>query len=305
VAYRVHPFLPGFSGNYGGKMKTRKNLAALLLVLPLAFAPVACGDDNKGAQEEELDRDLDLALQGDTATQVFEDTAAGMAPTNEPVPPTVNPSPRPTTRRPNPTPQPSPVRRTTDNTPAPRPSAPRTVTSTVPSGTTFAVSLNETLSTGTNSAGDGFTATLSEAILDADGDVLIPAGATVRGRVTRVAKSGNVGETAVINVAFESIAYGGKSYPLEGTVIEANPERRTRQTAGQQAGKVAAGAAAGAVIGKVLGKSTSSTIKGAVIGAAAGTAIAMGTSDVDAVLKAGSTMRIRLDAPITIRRTVS
>jgi hypothetical protein len=287
-------------------MKTRKNLAALLLVLPLAFVPVACGDDtDRSAQEEELDRDLDLALQGDSATQVFEDTAAGMAPTEEPVPPTPNPSPRPTTRRPDPNPRPAPVRRTTDNTPAPRPSAPRTVTSTAPSGTTFSVSLNEELSTGANNPGDGFTATLQEAILDANGDVMIPAGATVRGRVTRVQKSGNVGATAVINVAFESIAYGGKSYPLEATVIEANPERRTRQSAGTQAGKVAAGAAAGAVIGKVLGKSTSSTLKGAVIGAAAGTAIAMGTADVDAVLRSGSTMRIRLDAPITIRRTVS
>ena len=286
-------------------MKIRKNLAALLLVLPLAIAPVACGDDNKTAQEEELDRDLDLALQGDSTTQVFEDTAAGMAPTDEPVPPTMNPSPRPTTRRPNPTPQPAPVRRTTDNTPAPRPSAPRTVTSTVPSGTTFGITLNETLSTGTNKPGDGFTATLNEAILDSNGDVLIPAGATVRGRVTGVNKSGNATQTAVLTLAFEAISYGGRSYPLDASVSEANPTRKTRQSTGEQAGKVAAGAAAGAVIGRVLGKSTGSTLKGAVIGAAAGTAIAMGTADVDAVLERGSTIRVRVDSPITIRRTTT
>ncbi len=286
-------------------MKTRKNLAALLLVLPLALAPVACGDDNRSAQEEELDRDLDLALQGDTGTVLFEDTAAGMAPTEEPVPPTPSPTPRPVNRRPDPTPRPSPTPSRVDNTPAPRPSAPRTVSNTASAGTTFAITLNETLSTGTNTAGDGFTATLAEAILDADGDVVVPAGATVRGRVTGVAKSGNVGQTAVINLAFESVSFGGKSYPLEATVIEANPERKTRQSAGTQAGKVAAGAAAGAVIGRVLGKSTSSTLKGAVIGAAAGTAIAMGTSDVDAVLRSGSTMRVRLDAPISVRRTIS
>ena len=300
------PSCPAQSTEYGGKMKTRKNLAALLLVLPLAFAPVACGDDNNNrAQDEELDRDLDLALQGDSSTQVFEDTAAGMAPTEDPVPPQPTPTTRPTTRRPQNNPRPSPAPQRVDNRPAPRPSAPRTVTSTAPSGTTFAVTLNETLSTRTNSAGDGFTATLAEAILDSDGDVLIPAGATVRGRVTRVAKSGNVSETATINVAFESISYGGRSYPLEATVIEANAERSTRQSTGEQAGKVAAGAAAGAVIGKVLGKSTGSTLKGAVIGAAAGTAIAMGTADVDAVLRSGSRMRIRLDAPISIRKTVS
>jgi uncharacterized membrane protein len=109
----------------------------------------------------------------------------------------------------------------------------------------------------------------------------------------------------VLNVAFESVAFDGKSYPLEGTVIEANPQRSTRQSAGQQAGKVAAGAAAGAVLGRVLGKDTKSTIKGAVIGAAAGTAIAMGTADVDVVLPAGSEMRVRLDAPIQVRKTIT
>ncbi len=286
-------------------MKTRKNLAALLLVLPLALAPVACGDDNRSAQEEELDRDLDLALQGDSSALVFEDTAAGMAPTEEPVPPQPAPTNRPTTRNPNPSPRPSPTPSRVDNTPAPRPTAPRTVSRTASAGSTFAISLNETLSTGTNKAGDGFTATLEEPILDADGNVVVPAGATVRGRVTRVDHSGNVGETAVMNLAFESVSFNGNSYPLEASVIEANPERRTRQTTGQQAGKVAAGAAAGAILGRVLGKDTKSTLKGAVIGAAAGTAIAMGTSDVDAVLQAGSTMRVKLDAPITVRRTVS
>jgi hypothetical protein len=42
-----------------------------------------------------------------------------------------------------------------------------------------------------------------------------------------------------------------------------------------------------------------------VIGAAAGTAVAMGTSDVDAVLPAGATVRVRTDAPIRVTRTVS
>mgnify|MGYP006203960819 CR=1 FL=1 len=48
-----------------------------------------------------------------------------------------------------------------------------------------------------------------------------------------------------------------------------------------------------------------STLKGAAIGAAAGTAIAMGTSDVDAVLPAGAEVVIRLDQPITVTKTVA
>ncbi len=289
-------------------MHFRNRFGALLLVLPLAILPAACNDknDRAAASEDELGRELDLALQGDSVNGAFQDTAIGMAPTTDPVPPQPAPTPRPRPRTPqrNPTPTPTP-RPAPAIDPTPAPSAPRTVTSTVPSGTTFAVTLNESLSTDRNTAGDGFTATLREAILDSDGDVLVPAGATVRGRVTRVDHSGHVGETGVLNVAFESVSFGGKSYGLDATVVQANPQRKTRQTTAQQAGKVAAGAAAGAIIGKVLGKSTGSTIKGAAVGAAAGTAIAMGTADVDVVLPAGSEMRVRLDSPIVIRKVIS
>jgi hypothetical protein len=131
--------------------------------------------------------------------------------------------------------------------------------------------------------------------------VIVPAGATVRGRVTASNASGHVGEAGVLRLAFESISYGGRSYPMQATVIEANPQARPRQSMGQQAGKVAAGAAVGAIAGKILGKSTRGAVTGAVVGAAAGTAIAMGTSDVDAVLPSGSRILIRVDTPIEVR----
>lgn len=287
-------------------MHKRNAWGAMLLVLPLAIVPAACsdkGNDSREAlQEDELDRELDLALQGDSVPATFEDTAIGLAPSKEGTP---SRAPTPTTRPRNPNPTPRPAPSPAPSRPEPAPSAPRTVTSTVPSGTTFAITLNETLSTRANSPGDAFTATLQEPIMDASGNVVVPAGATVRGRVTSVDKSDRVGETGVLHIGFESIAFGGKSYPLDATVVEANPQRKTRQSTGEQAGKVAAGAAAGAILGRVIGKSTKSTIAGAAVGAAAGTAIAMGTADVDVVLPAGSTMRVRMDGPISVRRTVS
>ncbi|MEO5509250.1 MAG: hypothetical protein ABIS27_01375 [Longimicrobiales bacterium] len=169
----------------------------------------------------------------------------------------------------------------------------------------MSLTLNETLSTERNSVGDSFTATLQSDIMGDDGRVVVPAGATVRGRLTQVNKSGHVGETGIIKVAFESVSFGGKSYPLDATVVRANPERHNRTTTAQTATKIGAGAAAGAILGKVIGKNTKGVIKGAVIGAAAGTAIAMGTADVDVVLPAGSEMVIRIDSPIEVRRTVS
>lgn len=304
MAYELN--LEGPAIQARGKMKVHRNIAALLLALPLAM--VACSDkDNRdAAQNADLDRDLNLALKGDSSQGIFEDTTQGMAADPNGV---VNPAPTPrtTTRNPNPSPNPAPVRRTTDRTPAPAPVSrqPRTVTSTAPAGSTFAVTLNQTLSTQSNTAGDGFTATLQDPIMDTDGNVVVPAGATVHGHITRVQKSGDVRQTAVINLAFDKITWSGRSVSLDASVIEANPERVTRQTTAQQAGKVAAGAAAGAIAGKILGKNTKGAIKGAVIGAAAGTAVAMATSDVDAVLRSGSTMRVKLDGPITVTRTVS
>lgn len=274
--------------------------AALLVAMPLAIVPAACGDreDERAAlEEDELDRELDLALKGDTLPATFEDTAVGVEPRPEPALQRTAPTPRPRPRAQAP--------RRSEPRPEPRREEPRPVALTVPSGTTFAVRLDETLATDKNQPGDPFTATVADPIVAADGTVLVPSGATVRGRVTAADKSDRVGETAVIKVAFESISFGGRSYPLQATVVEANPERRTRTTKKESAAKVAAGAAAGAVLGQVLGKDTESTLKGAAVGAAAGTAIAMGTADVDAVLPSGSRMVIRLDAPIEVQRPAS
>ena len=285
---------------------SKRHLWTLLLALaPATVMMAACGEetpDRAALEEDELDRELDLALQGDTVPATFEDTVVSDEPEPEPSPPPT----RPATQRPAPRPNPPPAPAPRDPDPAPvEAPRPRTVSVSAPTGANVSVTLNETLSTRTNGPGDSFTATLQEPVLSADGEVVIPAGATVRGRVTQVQKSGRVGETAIMNLAFESVSFDGDSYPLQASVVQANPERSSRESTGEQVGKVAAGAAAGAILGRVLGKNTGSTIKGAVIGAAAGTAIAMGTADVDAVLRSGSTMVIRLDAPVTVTKTVS
>lgn len=290
-------------------MAGRNIRAAWLLVLPLAVLPVACvgegaDDDRAALREDELERELDLAFQADTVPGTFQDTVIGAEPTPDP-----GPAPRAVEpRRPERTTPPAPAPRPAPREEAPIPAAPReprVVTSTVPIGTHMSLTLNETLSTEANRVGDSFTATLQSAVLDGNGDVLIPAGATVRGRLTEVNKSGHVGETGILKLAFEAVSFGGRSYAMDGTVVRANPQRSNRTSASSQVGKAAAGAAAGAILGRVLGKDTRSTLKGAVIGAAAGTAIAMGTADVDVVLPAGSSMDIRLDSPIEIRRTIS
>jgi hypothetical protein len=292
-------------------MKKRNSWATWLLLMPLALVPAACGDDadeRDALREDELDRELDLALQPDTVPVTFQDTAVTPTPEPEPGPVPEAQQPRAPQRQQPPAPSPRPAPRQPSPEPAPTQEPapqPRFVSTSVPMGTSLSLTLNETLSTEANRVGDAFTATLQQAITDANGNVLVPAGATIRGRMTQVEKSGHVGATGIIKLAFESVSFGGRSYPMDATVVRANPVRQNRTSTGEQAAKVAAGAAAGAVLGRVLGRDTRSTIAGAAVGAAAGTAIAMGTADVDVVLPAGSEMVIRLEAPIEIRRSTS
>jgi hypothetical protein len=289
-------------------MNYRKLIFGLGVALPLSTFVAACGadqgtDDQRAALEREaLERDLNLALQPDTTVEPeFSDVPAPVA--EAPVAPApVRAAPQPARQTTTPRPQPRQPA-ATPSQPA-EPSGPRTVTLPVPAGTTLAVRLNQELSTRNASAGTAFSGTLADAVLAADGSTLIPAGATVRGRVTDAQTSERAGQTATLTLAFESVAFNGRTYPISSTVVDVPVRTVTRDSKTQQATKIGAGAAAGAVLGQVIGKSTKATVAGAAVGAAAGTAVAMGTADVDAVIPAGSRVVIRLDSPVQVQRTV-
>ena len=287
-------------------MKPLRNLLALLLVLPVSTLVVACDrgediDERAALEREALERDLDLALQPDTTAEPeLGDVALEQPQPEASAPPVAAPAPAP--RRPAPTPrraEPEP------SAPEPRePAGPRMVTLSVPSGTTFAVNMDQEISTRNATAGETFSATLADAIYAADGTLLVPSGASVRGRITDVNASGRAGESATITLAMDAISFDGNSYPISATVVDVPVRRVTRDSKKEQAAKIGGGAAVGAVLGQVIGKNTKSTVAGAAIGAAAGTAVAMGTADVDAVISEGTRVVIRLDSPLQVEKEV-
>lgn len=277
-------------------------VGALMLALPVSTFMVACGGDedtDRAALEREaLERELELALQPDTTIDPeLDDVGEPMESDDPEAPRTAPESARQTTPSRNPQTRPS----TPSPQPSPRPSAPRVTTSPVPAGTTFALRMNQELSTETSAVGEVVTATLAEAIYGADGRTLIPAGATVRGRVTESRKSGNAGEQAHLKIDFTSIAFGGQTYSIDATTLDAEARLQSRSSTARKAAQVGGGAAVGAVLGQVIGRNTKSTVAGAVIGAAAGTAVTMGTDDVDAVIPAGGRVTIRLDNTVRVQ----
>jgi hypothetical protein len=253
---------------------TPRTARATLALLALAWA---CGEKPQAQEEAASDRDLELAIQRDTPAAALADRP-------------------PEATRPKPQPKP----------PAPKPAAPKPapppepVTAIVAAGTSFDVTVDDTLSTKKNKVGDTFTARVAADVTAPDGAVLIPAGAVLNGAVTQVQASTETGREAVIGVAFQSVSFANRTYPVTASVTAAQVESQRTTSDKEQAAKIVGGAAAGALLGKLIGKDAKSTIIGAAAGAAAGTAIALGTADYAGVIPKGATLTLKLEEPIEV-----
>lgn len=272
------------------RIQAKFPMATGLAVLLALGVGSACERAPEADEREEVDREMDLALEGDTAAEPeLRD----------------EPAERPAAQQPRARQPQAPAQRPSAEAPREeRPAQPETIALSAPEGSTFRIVLNQELSTRTSQPGDLFTARVADAVTDGR-RVVIPEGAIVRGQVTAVQESGNRGEQAILKLAFSEVSVDGATYPLRASIVQANPESRSRTSTGERAAKIGGGAAAGAILGRVIGGDTRGAVVGAAVGAAAGTAITMGTEDVDAVLPEGSEMTIRLDEPVVVQRSAS
>lgn len=289
------------NGNtFGGGAARLARSATLAIVLGLAPFAAACGGsgDREGDVAEDtlglLDRELDLAMSGEHDQAQLRDEPQGRRVEER------DPGRTPAAR---PTPPPPPSEQVAGPEPpsaeAAGPGA-RVEGRSIAGGTTFDVTLNQELSTRTSQVGDLYSATLVHPLTDGR-LVIVPAGATVLGQVTVVQKSGGQGQQAVLNLSINEVSFDGETYPLQASIVEANPETRSRSSTGAKAAKIGGAAVAGAILGGIIGGNATGAIIGTAVGGAAGTAIVLGTEDVDAVLPRGSRMTLRLDAPLEIQ----
>jgi len=269
--------------------------------------------DTSLARDTALSRDLQMAGRDTTVQPQLKDVPA--TPAAEPAPPA--PAPTRTTPR-------EPARTATRPKPAPaKPSAPEVTASgntvtrntgtaaanagggavgTIASGTSLALKSNTRVCTNTYTVGQTFTASLANAVSGSNG-ATIPAGADVTLEVTNLKRSENVNDKIVMEFAVKSVSFGGKTYPVSGTVASADVERVRNQPKSKDAQKVATGAVVGAIAGQIFGKSTKSTIIGAAAGAAAGGAVAGATSNYEGCVPEGGAIAVDLSAPLQVRVT--
>lgn len=161
---------------------------------------------------------------------------------------------------------------------------------TISVGTEVDVRLQSSLSSDTAEVEDRFYATVIED-LRIDNQVVIPAGAEVRGIVSAVDRSSRTDRSASLTLAFDQLVAHGRTYPVRLTLTDSQ-ESGIRD----EATRIGLGAGVGGVIGGLLG-GTRGALAGILIGGG-GTVAATEGEDVE--LAAGTVLRARFDSAVTV-----
>lgn len=182
---------------------------------------------------------------------------------------------------------------------APPPAPPRPTMGTVASGTALSLTAGSEICTNTSKVGDTFTATLIDPVAGSNG-ANIPTGAVVSFTVTTLKRSENVNDAIVMVYSVNSVAFGGKSYPVNAAVTTVAIDKVKNVPKGTTAKNVAGGAAVGAIAGQLLGKNTKATVIGAAVGAAAGAGAAAAAANYEGCMRAGSTIVVTLQSALDV-----
>jgi hypothetical protein len=187
------------------------------------------------------------------------------------------------------------------------------VPTSIPTGTALMVKLDTTLATFSNKPGDPFQGKVTQPVV-LNGKTVIPVGATVEGRVTKVNEPRRIAGRPSIGVLFEDVILPtGERYFLDATLVDTNAGAGTDVTdEGQFKGsghdrrdqlEVGGGAAGGMVVGGLIGGPPGVLIGGMV--GATGTTVHWLTKHNSAILRAGTELTLELNRPLTLTPAVA
>lgn len=177
----------------------------------------------------------------------------------------------------------------------PPPPAPEFIDLTVASDSVLGLQIERTVSSELARIEDRVDARVTRDVRVGD-RIAIPAGSTVRGSVSEVDRGGRMKGKARLAIKFHTIVLAdGTQLPLKTDPVV----REGQSPGGESAAKVGGAAIGGAILGAILGGGKGAAIGGAV-GAGAGTAAAMSNDRNPATLPAGTTVTVRVQAPVTV-----
>jgi type IV secretory pathway VirB10-like protein len=158
----------------------------------------------------------------------------------------------------------------------------------IPAGTELQLVLESDLSSATANEGDPVTARVSRAT-SPDGNVLLPGGTVLKGRVYRADAAGRVKGRSRLSVDFDRIVVRGVEHRLDTTAIDVEgPDSH-----GRDAAIIGGSTVGGAIVGGILGGGSGAK-KGAVVGAVGGTGAVLATRGKDVVIPSGSRWTVRV-----------
>jgi hypothetical protein len=183
-------------------------------------------------------------------------------------------------------------------------------TNSVPAGTALMVRLDTTLATFSNKAGDPFRGSVTQAVV-INGQTVIPAGATVEGRVTKVTEPRRISGKPTLGILPEAVIFpNGERYYLDATLTDTNIHGSDVNSEGQFKGSThdrrdtieqGGGTAGGMLIGGLAGGPVGMVVGGAIgAGATTGHWLAKHRS---ATLPAGTQLTLELNRPMSLTNT--
>lgn len=177
----------------------------------------------------------------------------------------------------------------------------------VPAGTALMVRLETTLATFSNRPGDPFRGSITQPVV-VNGQTLIPAGAVVEGRVTKVSEPRRISGKPSIGILPEAVILpGGERFYLDATLTDTNIKGSDVNSEGQFKGsghdrrdtlEQGGGAAGGMLIGGLVGGPVGVLVGGA-IGAGATTGHWLATHR-SATLPSGTQLTLELNRPLSL-----
>ena len=182
----------------------------------------------------------------------------------------------------------------------------------VPAGTALMVRLDTTLATFSNRVGDPFQGRIMQPIV-LNGKTVIPVGATVEGRVTKVTEPRRIQGKPTIGILPEAVILPtGERYYLDATLTDTNIPGTDVSSEGQYKGQghdkrdkleVGGGAAGGMLVGGLIGGGPGVLIGGAV--GATSTTVHGLVKHRSATMPAGTQLTLELNRPLTMNPVVA
>lgn len=166
---------------------------------------------------------------------------------------------------------------------------------TIPAGTQLRVRLETSHASNTSRIEDRVEAHLVNPVV-VNGRTVLPSNADVTGHVTMARPSGKVKGRGYLAVRFTEVRDDDDTY----RVATRTWAREAPGTKKRDAAKIAVPGAVGGVVGAIVGGKKGAAI-GAGVGAGAGTGVVLSTAGDNVRLPRGSTLLVRLSAPLTVR----